>query len=40
VIGVSFGYTPIPMRDLVPDVTIDHYHEFEAACAWLRTRVR
>ena len=35
VIGVSFGYTDIPMRDLAPDVVIDHYAEFEAALATL-----
>lgn len=28
VIGVSFGYTEIPMRELGPDVLIDHYAEF------------
>ena len=27
-IGVSFGYTPRPMRELGADVVIDHYREF------------
>jgi phosphoglycolate phosphatase len=31
VIGVSFGYTDIPMRDLRPDELIDHYRDFEPA---------
>ena len=35
IIGVSFGYTEIPMRDLRPDVLIDHYREFDAALARL-----
>lgn len=35
VIGVSFGYSKIPMRELCPDVTIDGYAEFRAACATL-----
>ena len=30
-IGVSFGYTAVPMRDLGPDVLIDHYDDFHAA---------
>jgi phosphoglycolate phosphatase len=30
-IGVSFGYTPRPMRELGADVVIDHYREFSAA---------
>ena len=33
IIGVSFGYTDVPMRDLSPDALIDHYDEFEAALA-------
>ncbi len=33
VIGVSFGYTTTPMRDLGPDATIDHFKEFRAALA-------
>ena len=31
VIGVTFGYTDVPMRDLRPDALIDHYAEFGAA---------
>jgi phosphoglycolate phosphatase len=27
-IGVSFGYTPIPVRELKPTAAIDHYREF------------
>ena len=27
-IGVSFGYTPRPIRELGADVVIDHYREF------------
>jgi phosphoglycolate phosphatase len=30
-IGVSFGYTPIPVRDLNPTAVIDRYDEFMAA---------
>jgi phosphoglycolate phosphatase len=36
-IGVTFGYTDVPMIDLGADVTIDHYDEFVAA---LRTVLR
>jgi phosphoglycolate phosphatase len=32
-IGVSFGYTPVPVRELKPTVAIDHYREFMAALA-------
>jgi phosphoglycolate phosphatase len=32
-IGVSFGYTPVPVRQLNPTVAIDHYREFMAALA-------
>lgn len=39
VIGVSFGYSRIPMRMLGPDVTIDDFGEFEIACASLRVGV-
>lgn len=28
VIAVSFGYTQIPVRELGPDITIDHFDEF------------
>jgi len=31
VVAVSFGYTQTPVRELAPDVTIDHYDEFWAA---------
>jgi len=31
IIGVSFGYTDVPMRDLKPDVLIDDYGAFAAA---------
>jgi phosphoglycolate phosphatase len=31
IIGVSFGYSEIPMRDLEPDALIDTYDEFGAA---------
>lgn len=31
VIGVSFGYTTTPMRDLKPDAVIDHFADFAAA---------
>jgi phosphoglycolate phosphatase len=27
-IGVSFGYTPVPVRQLKPTAAIDHYREF------------
>ena len=30
-IGVSFGYTPVPVRDLRPTAVIDHYHELVPA---------
>jgi phosphoglycolate phosphatase len=36
VIGVSFGYSHTPMRKLCPDVTIDDYAQFRAACALLK----
>ena len=36
IIGVSFGYSTIPMRELDPDFTIDDYSEFKLACASLR----
>lgn len=31
IIGVTFGYTDVPMKDLKPDATIDHFSEFAAA---------
>jgi phosphoglycolate phosphatase len=37
VIGVSFGYSPVPIADLLPDRVIDHFDElFEAAAALIR----
>ena len=30
-IGVSFGYTPVPVRELNPTAAIDHYREFMPA---------
>ena len=30
-IGVTFGYTPVPVRELKPTAMIDHYREFMAA---------
>lgn len=38
VIAVSFGYTTIPVRDLAPDVVIDHYRDFVPALDMLRRR--
>lgn len=38
IIGVSFGYSRIPMRKLAPDVTIENYTEFMAAYASLKAR--
>jgi phosphoglycolate phosphatase len=32
---VSFGYTDIPVRDLEPDMLIDHFDELPGACARL-----
>jgi phosphoglycolate phosphatase len=37
-IGVSFGYTPVPIRELEPDVAIDHYREFMGALERLLER--
>lgn len=31
VVAVSFGYTDIPVRELEPDVVIDHYDDLEKA---------
>lgn len=39
IIGVSFGYSRIPMKQLGADVTIDSYAEFDVACDSLRTRL-
>jgi phosphoglycolate phosphatase len=38
VVGVSFGYTDTPVRELEPDAVIDHYRELEAAIAALLGR--
>jgi phosphoglycolate phosphatase len=35
-IGVSFGYSNVPMRKLDPDVTIESYAEFMAAYAFVK----
>lgn len=34
---VSFGYTEIPVRDLAPDILIDHFDELPGACVRLLT---
>lgn len=38
VIGVTFGYTDVPMRDLQPDALIEHYRDFGTAFARLSAR--
>ena len=38
VIGVTFGYTDVPVRDLGPDVAIDHFDALEAAVVALSPR--
>jgi phosphoglycolate phosphatase len=38
IIGVTFGYSGVPMRELAPDAVIDHYAEFGAALARLQPR--
>jgi phosphoglycolate phosphatase len=35
---VSFGYTPVPARELGADVLIDHFAQLPAACARLMER--
>ncbi len=35
VVGVSFGYTPVPMAELSPDRLIDHFDELPEAIARL-----
>jgi phosphoglycolate phosphatase len=32
-VGVSFGYTPIPMAELGPDILLDSYDEFSTCAA-------
>jgi phosphoglycolate phosphatase len=39
-IGVTFGYTPRPVRELSPDAVIDHYREFMGALDEVLTRGR
>tara|TARA_B100001939_G_scaffold348193_1_gene373644 strand:- start:5096 stop:5809 length:714 start_codon:yes stop_codon:yes gene_type:complete len=39
VIGVSFGYTPVPVQDLKPDIVIDHYNEFFPALCTIHSNV-
>lgn len=39
VVGVSFGYTDIPIRELEPDFAIDGYDELDAVLARLLPRV-
>ncbi len=39
VVGVTFGYTDVPMRDLLPDVTINDFGEALSALAELRATV-
>jgi len=38
-IGVTFGYTPVPVRDLKPNAVIDHYREFMGALEKVLERV-
>ncbi|MEH3118721.1 MAG: phosphoglycolate phosphatase [Methylorubrum populi] len=38
VVGVTFGYTPVPMRDLGPDWVIDHFDALPEAVAALVAR--
>jgi phosphoglycolate phosphatase len=35
---VSFGYTETPVRDLAPDILIDHFSELPGACVTLLKR--
>lgn len=36
VVAVDFGYTPVPVTELGPDIVISHYDDLEAAVARLR----
>ena len=36
VVAVDFGYTPVPVRELAPDIVISHYEELAAAVRGLR----
>ena len=38
VIGVSFGYTKIPVSELNPDSVIDHFEDFFAALDKITSR--
>lgn len=38
VVGVTFGYTPVPMRDLEPDAVIEHFDALAEAVARLVPR--
>ncbi len=38
VVGVTFGYTPVPMRDLAPDWVIDHFDALPEAVSALLAR--
>jgi phosphoglycolate phosphatase len=38
IIGVTFGYTDVPMRELAPDALIEHYAEFGTALRGLIAR--
>ena len=38
VIGVPFGYTDVPIRDLGPDAVIEHYRELGAAVERVHSR--
>ncbi|CAO4154565.1 phosphoglycolate phosphatase [Methylorubrum aminovorans] len=38
VVGVTFGYTPVPMRDLAPDWIIDHFDALPEAVGALLAR--
>lgn len=40
VIGVSFGYTKVPLSDLNPDIIIDHYDDFLAALTTVSERFK
>ncbi|MGE0628851.1 MAG: HAD family hydrolase [Hyphomicrobiaceae bacterium] len=39
IIGVTFGYSDVSMRDLQADAVIDHYAEFEGALAQILPRL-
>jgi len=39
-IGVTFGYTPVPVRELAPGAVIDHYREFMPALERVLSGVR